>query len=300
MMGKMQSGVGSLTATKVMKRSVMALMATVLVLPSVRPVSAQISDPRVIQLEEEMRRLNGQVEELNFQMLQMQDQIRRMQEDNEFRLQQLENNQQGALTAPDTGTDLAATASPEPKDSRVETPANRIENEVARGAPPRNLGALKVDENGQVLGAELDFSKPVVDTAPTASVTLTGTPDEIYSAGYSHILNGDYGLAEAVFGSFVATYPNDPLTPDALFWLGESKLAQGRFEDAADVFINVRSNYPNADKAPETMLKIGTIMAGLGNRDVACATFANALETYGSMAVNTRNAIVTERQNARC
>lgn len=287
-------------ATRVMKKTVMALMATILVLPLAGTADAQISDPRVIQLEEQMRRLNGLVEELNFQMLQMQDQMRRLQEDNEFRLQQLEESQQGSLPAQDTGTDLAASVAPIPKSDRLETAASRIENDVANGAPPRNLGSLKVDESGQVLGAELDFTKPVVDSAQTASVTLTGSPEEIYSAGYSHILNGDYGLAEAVFGSFAETYPNDPLVPDALFWLGESKLAQGRFEDAADVFINVRSNYPNADKAPETMLKIGTIMAGLGNRDVACATFANALETFGSMALNTRNAIVTERQNARC
>lgn len=278
------------------------LVATAFTAPFATDASAQIVDPRVIQMEEQLRQLNGRVEELNFQMLQMQDQIRRMQEDNEFRLQQLEQQQQGALPAPQGATELAATPPPAPaaKDSRLETAAQQLENDVALGAPPRSLGSLKVDGSGSVLGAELDFTKPVVDSAATASVTLTGSPEEIYSAGYSHILNGDYRLAESVFGAFAQTYPNDPLVADAKFWLGESILAQGRFEDAADVFINVRSNYPNAEKAPETMLKIGTIMAGLGNRDVACATFDDALAAYASMGVNTRNAILAERQNARC
>src|SRR5262245_954409 len=43
---------------------------------------AQAADPRVNQLEEEIRKLSGTVEELNFQILQMQEQLRKMQEDN--------------------------------------------------------------------------------------------------------------------------------------------------------------------------------------------------------------------------
>ena len=53
-------------------------------------VLAQASDPRLTQLEEEIRKLSGTVEELNFQVLQMQEQLRKMQEDNEFRFQELE------------------------------------------------------------------------------------------------------------------------------------------------------------------------------------------------------------------
>lgn len=285
-----------------MKKSIMVLMAGLLTLPLAGGALAQIVDPRVIQLEEQIRRLTGQVEELNFQMLQMQDQMRRVQEDNEFRLQQLEEGKQGAIAGPDTGTDFAASpqAVPAPTTEPMQAGTGQGANGVTIGEPPRQLGSLRVDDTGAILGAEVDFTKPVVDDAAVASVTLAGAPEEIYAAGYSHILNGDYGLAEAVFSSFVATYPTDPLAADAQFWLGESMLAQGRFEDAADVFISVRSNYPNAEKAPETMLKIGTIMAGLGNRDVACATFDNALANFATMAVNTRNAITAERQNARC
>ncbi|TIQ50810.1 MAG: tol-pal system protein YbgF, partial [Mesorhizobium sp.] len=47
-------------------------------------------------LEEQLRQMNGKIEELNFQVLQMQEQIRKQQEDNEFRFQQLEGGSQGA------------------------------------------------------------------------------------------------------------------------------------------------------------------------------------------------------------
>ena len=51
---------------------------------------AQAADPQVYALEEQMRQLNGRIEELSFQLLEVQEQLRRMQEDNEFRFQQLE------------------------------------------------------------------------------------------------------------------------------------------------------------------------------------------------------------------
>src|SRR5436190_1636223 len=42
---------------------------------------AQAVDPRVTNLEEQIRKLSGTIEELNFQVLQMQEQMRKMQED---------------------------------------------------------------------------------------------------------------------------------------------------------------------------------------------------------------------------
>jgi len=46
-------------------------------------------------LEDQLRQMNGKIEELNFQILQMQEQMRKQQEDNEFRFQQLEGGSQG-------------------------------------------------------------------------------------------------------------------------------------------------------------------------------------------------------------
>ena len=43
-------------------------------------VLAQAMDPRVGQLEEQIRALNGRIEEMSYQLLQMQEQIRKAQE----------------------------------------------------------------------------------------------------------------------------------------------------------------------------------------------------------------------------
>ena len=60
------------------------------------PQMAQAGDPRITALEEQVRSLSGTIEELNFQILQMQEQLRKMQEDNEFRFQELEQKKTDA------------------------------------------------------------------------------------------------------------------------------------------------------------------------------------------------------------
>ncbi len=283
---------------------------------------AQVTDPRVMQLEEQLRQLTGQIEELNFQILQMQEQMRRQQEDYEYRFQQLEGgdpqdasrppaNEQGAIEA---GPPERAVAGSAPPAQAGATTAGRVAPEQAasaaagnddgRGAPPRNLGTLTLGADGSVRGADVDFSKDAVGAAidgrQVASITGAMDPEELYRTGYGHVLDGDYTMAEELFRSFVELYPDDILTPDARFWLGESVLAQGRYEDAAQIFIDTRARHPDAQKAPETMLKIGTIMAALGNRDLACVTFDDALATHSDMAPALRQRIADERAKARC
>ncbi|RWD52939.1 MAG: tol-pal system protein YbgF [Mesorhizobium sp.] len=60
---------------------------------------AQQDNAGMTGLEDQLRQMNGKIEELNFQILQMQEQMRKQQEDNEFRFQQLEGGSQGAKPA---------------------------------------------------------------------------------------------------------------------------------------------------------------------------------------------------------
>src|SRR5262245_4911386 len=97
---------------------------------------AQAGDPRVTALEEQIRQLSGTIEELNFQILQMQEQMRKMQEDNEFRFQELEKGGTGStgkkseatsparaknVPGPATGGETTAAAAPDQGGAPAET-----------------------------------------------------------------------------------------------------------------------------------------------------------------------------------
>jgi tol-pal system protein YbgF len=270
-------------------------------------IAQQTPDPGSYGLEEQVRQLNGKIEELTFQMLELQEQLRRMKEDNEFRFQQLEGGdapmepagQQGRAETPPKQTDTAAAAPP----VNTQT-AGAATKAPVRGAAPRNLGTLTIDGAGNVVDGSVDFSQNQIDSAidnqAVASLPPGTEPEELYREGYQHVLNGDYNMAEGIFRSFVETFPNDPLTADARFWLAESVRGQGRLEEAVEIFIALRQAYPDSQKAPETLLKIGQIMFELGDRDVACVTYADAESSYPSMSDSVRARIREERVKAKC
>src|SRR5690606_10671712 len=144
-------------------------------------------------IEDQIRQLNGKVEELNFQILQMQEQIRKQQEDNEFRLQQLEEGGQGGQKKSDAGgtdTSIAAVPGASPGASpgvSGDTTSGDVAGgstvedvivdsgdgepgRVIPGTPPRDFGTITVDKDGNVIDAGAG-TQSVTAAQPGAAAT---------------------------------------------------------------------------------------------------------------------------------
>ncbi len=282
------------------------VIALPIALAMMLPASAQAVDPRVAQLEEQVRQLTGTIEELNFQILQMQDQLRRMQEDNELRFQEIEGKRSDAGGAADAAPrDHAAAAPAAPAadggsgDDGFYGDVPRVQdNAQILGAPPRNFGTITFDERGNATGAGLP--EPTADETTVAALPPTGDADELYRNSYEFILSGDYATAEAGFRDLIARYPNGEHAADAHFWLGEALLAQEKPREAAEVFLSASRDFPQARKAPDTLFKLGTSMAAMGQRDVACATFSEVLQRFPQTTDALRERIRQEQALASC
>lgn len=239
--------------------------AGIQVAPSLPIVEVQNADQatRVLQLEEQNRQLTGRLEELGFQMLQMQEQMRQMQEDNEFRFQDLErakSNDQSSIV---------------PKADRPST------SDTAN----LQLGEVKVDANGNV---------------SSQANTGSDTESELYKAGYAQVLAGDYANAADTFRSYIAQFPNGVEAPAANFWLGESLYSQGDFREAARIFLDGHKAFPESPKAPDTLLKLGMSLVALDNRETACATYDEVLVRYPSSSKAVKDKVASERSRANC
>lgn len=275
-------------------------------------VLVQAGDPRVSGLEEQVRELNGRVEELNFQILQMQDQLRRMQEDNEFRFQELEKNGGSGAAPAGGGSDqrterLPPSNSPEGNLNGGTQSASRDAPTV--GEPPRTLGSVRFDANGNIVGGEvgepIDLTRsgeigPIGQGDQMASLPSADDPEELYRNSYEFILSGDYKTAEAGFRQHIDRFPSDTRTPDAHFWLGESLLGQDRYRDAAEIFLRASREYPNADKAPDMLLKLGISLAAMNQRDVACVTYNEIGQKYPDISTALRERVKQEQALAGC
>lgn len=275
---------------------------------------AQAGDPRVQALEEQVRSLNGKLEELNFLILQTQEQLRKQQEDNEFRFQELEGGKSGGakpapakkseITPTGTGTQTAsvpplatpeanvagtAPAAAQPADGTNQVAAT---GQADAGLPgvPRNLGSIRFDTNGNLVGGTtsedpVDLlsgtpTQPAQPNTAVASLPSTDDPDELYRNSYEFILSGDYKTAEAGFRSYIDRFPSANRVPDANFWLGESLAAQKRHREAAEVFLATSRQYPDSKKAPDSLLKLGISLSALKQREVACATLREVGTRY--------------------
>ncbi len=284
-------------------------------------ILAQAGDPRVGALEEQLRQLNGRVEELNFQILQMQDQMRRMQQDNEFRFQELEKNG-GSGAAPAGGMPDQRTEQAPLPGGAVDGTQSASRDAPTVGAPPRSLGSVRFDQNGNIIGGEVgepvDLTQAgeigqlgpigqngagqngVGQNDQVAALPSADNPDELYRNSSEFILSGDYKTAEAGFRQHIERFPGDARTSDAHFWLGESLLGQDRYRDAAEIFLRASRDYPSADKAPDMLLKLGISLAAMNQRDVACVTYNEIGQKYPDISSALRERVKQEKALAGC
>ena len=285
--------------------------------PEAPPVRlAQAGDPRITELEEQVRRLSGTLEELNFQILQMQEQMRKQQEDFEFRFQEIEGgkgsakkaDKQGALEPRDAAPAGTAPAS-EPMgtagDVVVEAPGT---GDAAPADSPTagTFGSITFDASGNVAGGSVGDQAVIsrgADVAPAASpdatvvaaLPATDNPDELYRSAYDFILAGDYAIAEAGFRDHASRFPEDPRAADAQFWLGEALLAQDKNRDAAEVFLAANKAFPKAKKAPDMLFKLGVSLKRMNQRDVACATFKEVSKRYSDLSEALKKRLAEEQ-----
>lgn len=299
---------------------------------------AQSDGAAVTSLEEQLRQMNGKIEELNFQVLQMQEQIRKQQEDNEFRFQQLEGGTQGGQppaqkksdATTDTNTDVAAAPPSQAPADAASAGGKTVEDVIVEspdgdpgkvipgtGAPQKTFGTITVDKNGNVIdaGGNTQAAAPVQDSAPAgqaqakagksdstvvAALPATNDPEELYRNSYQFILSGDYSTAEQGFRDHISRFPKDAKAADAHYWLGESLLGQQKYRDAAETFLAASKDYPKAKKAPDMLLKLGVSLVGLKQHDVACATFSEVGKRYPDISGALKERIKQEKALAAC
>ncbi|MEB2845794.1 tol-pal system protein YbgF [Rhizobiales bacterium RZME27] len=284
---------------------------------------------RIQQLQEEIRQLNGRIEEMSFQLLQMQEQIRKAQEDNEFRFQELEKSEGGGsgnrpavAAAPAEGSkkndELGQIIEQNPADmsgqaSNGQNPGGNPGGRSGTAAPPSTvLGSIEMDQSGMPKGATMNQganngsgSLPGVNNGSSSnrggqqSASLSNEGDA-YRAAYGHVLSGDYKIAEQEFTDYIAAHPKADRAADAHFWLGEAQYSQGKYNEAAKTFLDAHKAFGTSPKAPEMLLKLGMSLAALDNKDTACATLKEVTRRYPNAARPVASKVVSEQKRLGC
>ena len=324
-----------------MTRSVQfALLAAAVAIGLVgRPATglAQMSESdmvvRLDQLEADIRRLTGAVEELQFRNQQLEQTIRQMQ---------------GGGAQPQAGAPPrpGMAPAPPPVPGRRSDVFDPTQNPNAPGAPrvlggmPGNPAVASVGQpppvasappagapDSGVVGAPLDLGSmsgnsgatngamaPNMgqDVAPppgripgapgteVATLPPSQTPRDAFDLAYGYVLHKDYALATQSFQDFLKKYPSDALAAEAQFWLGESFFQSKNYQSAAEAFVTMTKKYPTSQKQPDTLLRLGESLAALQQKDLACVTLAEVSKKYPHAAANVKAAIEREQKRVHC
>jgi len=234
-------------------------------------------ETRLSTLEDEMRSLNGRLEQIEFSIRQINQALQRMQQDTDARMMKLEAAQTSA-----TQNALPAPAAP-------------MSNEGA-GNSDGTLGDLKV-QNGKVVGGAVSpKSPPLPETPPDYGLT----PQEQYDEAFGLLRQANYDGAEKSFKNFIDKNPKDKLIDNAKYWYAETLYVRAKFDEAAVAFADAWQQNPQGNKAPDSLLKLGMSLAATNKTKDACTALSELNAKYPNAPATTRSRASEERAKLKC
>jgi len=307
--------------------------------PTAPTDSSEVS-VRIGRIENALRQLTGTIEELQHQNRQLQMQLKRLQDDTEYRFQQLGVKGAGpvqqapAAGAPRNGVPGQRSDVFDPAQHPDAPGAPRaLGSQLPGGVPGRSTVAAAGDDGsfgapgGRAAGAPLDLNAvaggalsqpdsgqgsppgqlpgpPPPNTSATgmqvATLPPSATAKDEYELAYGYVLHKDYALATRTFRDFLKKYPDDAQVPDAQYWLGESLFQQQRYRDAAESFLAVSTKFEKSSKAPDALLRLGQSLAALNQNEAACATLAEVGRKYPRASSTVKRGVAQEQKRVRC
>ena len=236
------------------------------------------TEVRFTQIEDTVRSLTGKVEEQDYQMRRMKDQLEKAL----MRIDALENLAKTPATAP----------APQPMTNTNGGPVMTGPTNAATAAPATMNNA----DHGTLTGNDLAMpagtdagtpsaAAPVGTNAPTNTMGQLGNatalgPDDEYAQAFSLLKGKDYDAAQAAFEGFVKKYPDHNLAANAMYWLGETFYVRDNYEQAARIFAEAYQKYPDGPKGPDNLLKLALSLSGTGDKANACLTLKQIPRQY--------------------
>ena len=110
------------------------------------------------------------------------------------------------------------------------------------------------------------MSEVNVPAPPATSTQLTANPMELYQSAYRDYQRGNFDLSIAGFSDFIKQNPGSDLADNAAYWIGECLFSQKKYQDAIAQFDSVVTKYPRSDKVPGALLKKGYAYIALGEK----------------------------------
>ena len=245
---------------------------------------------RINRLENMMRQMQGQIEELQFANQKLQDQLKFMTQTGESRAPM--QAQPNAVQAPAASAqpqqipkalEMPSPSAPAPVQQNNSGPINLMAAGKAPqtpaapsgpGAPPMTLEqAAAAAASVQVTQAPAQAVAPVPAQQPVEQKSNFELAKDAMAAK-------DYEKAANILTGIVEGNPKEAKIPDALMLLGDAQFRLKRYPEAAQRYLKLAQTYPKHPEAPMAFVRLGSSLNEMGQKPQACATFAEFAKRY--------------------
>ena len=254
--------------------------------PAVQMVQAQQNNRAreqaiILRLEEEIRRLNGRIEELEFE-----------QRQTNSRLDQLIQDLEQERLSSDSGVAVGDGGDPVLVEQTARSPEEAI-RELAEQANEGSLGNV-----AESAVANLPRPNPA-EVAVSDRQTLSA--EQQYEKAVQLLQSGDYKGAQNGLEVFLEVHEGHQLASNAAYWLAETHYVRQNYAAAAANFArNYRTYGKDSPKAVDNLLKLGMSLSNLGESDKACLSYDELTSTFPTVPANIQQALNRERARAQC
>lgn len=236
---------------------------------------------QVNDLQETVRRLTGQVEQLDHRLNDSNARIDRMQKDFDYKL--------CTMTAQQLGEDVSSL--PCAGGGAASPSASVAPNNAPRLAPPP--GVLGTIPSNQPLPLAAPGSPDAGGPAPSDTKPQ-------FDAAMNLLSKAQYDEARAAFRNYADSYPKDALAPQAVYWVGDIAYVQKDYPNAARAFAEGIKKYGSSPRAPESMLKLGQSLVAMNQKQEGCTTLGALPGKYPQASPNVLAQAKSARKAAGC
>ena len=226
---------------------------------------------KISELEKQIQQMTQRYEENSYQLQQLTDKLNKVSNDNQLRLQQLENNK--------FASDKVSSPKQVIEEKKISPPKISNQNVLNK----EEVEETNADEDNSLKDKSVNTESVKLKEKPNkaqAKILPKASAAERYKFAMNIMKSGDFEKAELAFKEFVDAHAKHELAGSAQFWYGETFYIRQLYEDAAVAFLDGYQKYPNSPKAPENLLKLGVTLAELGEIEQGCKMISNLKKAY--------------------
>ena len=260
-------------------------------------------EKRLVDMEEEIRSLNGLIEEMSFKLdrLFQQANTERTYEKNQFEENQ---NSRATVVQEEVVEEEETNNTIVLEDPNVKNnPTMKVLGTVPQSNSTTDSTKDEVATNKTIISKNADqpkYTEKQTKLSDDQLTLLSKSPSEIYKYAYDMLVRENFTEAEKSFKAFIGEHPNDTLTSNAYYWLGETYYVQKKFQLAAISFARGFQSFPKGNKAIDQLFKLALTFINLGKNEDACAAFSKLEAEFPNAPKRISNRAKEYMKRAKC